>query len=84
LQNNTLHAWQELYKLIPDIARQNTITRYFSLYEVEPQIYRAYRAGVSVAIKPGNLPSGLVYEDFRGDKYFLWPNSSQKSCSQAR
>jgi hypothetical protein len=45
---------------------------------------RAYRAGVSVAIKPGNLPSGLVYEDFRGDKYFLWPSSSQKSCSQAR
>jgi hypothetical protein len=45
---------------------------------------RAYRAGVSVAIKPGNLPSGLVYEDFRGDKYFLWASSSQKSCSQAR
>src|SRR5271170_1258846 len=37
------------------------------LYKVEPQIYRA---GVSVAIKPGRLPSGLVYEEFRGGKDF--------------
>jgi hypothetical protein len=37
------------------------------LCEVEPQIYRA---GVPVAIKPGKLPSGLVYEEFRGGKYF--------------
>jgi hypothetical protein len=34
------------------------------LYEVEPQIC------VPVAIKPGKLPSGLVYEEFRAGKYF--------------
>jgi hypothetical protein len=34
------------------------------LYEVEPLI--CCRAGVSVAIKPGKLPSGLVNEEFRG------------------
>jgi DNA gyrase inhibitor GyrI len=37
------------------------------IYEVEPQICRA---GVSVAIKPGKLPSGLVNEEFRGVRYF--------------
>jgi DNA gyrase inhibitor GyrI len=37
------------------------------LCEVEPQIYRA---GVPVAIKHGKLSSGLVYEEFRGGKYF--------------
>jgi len=59
-------AWQELHKLIPALSEHNQITGYFSLYKVEPQIYRA---GVSVAAKPESLPAQLAYERFHGGKY---------------
>lgn len=59
-------AWQEAHKLIPAIAGHNSITGYMSLYKVGPQIYRA---GVSVAAPPVNLPAGMSYEKFSGGKY---------------
>jgi effector-binding domain-containing protein len=65
-QINAPQAWQNLHKLIPAITEHNQVTRFFSLYKVEPQIYRA---GVSVAAKPEHLPEDLGYEEFRGGKY---------------
>jgi DNA gyrase inhibitor GyrI len=65
-QINAPQAWQELHQTLPTLAKQNTITGYFSLYKVEPQIYRA---GVSLAAAPSSLPSGLAYEKFHGGKY---------------
>lgn len=59
-------AWQEAHKLIPSVAEHNSITGYMSLYKVGPQIYRA---GVSVAAPPANLPDGMSYEKFPGGKY---------------
>ena len=59
-------AWQEAHRLIPALAEHNSITGYFSLYKVGPQIYRA---GVSVAAPPVNLPAGMSYEKFPGGKY---------------
>lgn len=63
---NAPQAWQELHQQIPAIAGNNTITGYFSLYKVDKQIYRA---GVSVASEPKDLPDGLKYEKFHGGKY---------------
>lgn len=63
---NAPQAWQELHKLIPAIAEHNSITGYFSLYNVEKQIYRA---GVSVASEPKDLPGELKHEKFKGGKY---------------
>jgi predicted transcriptional regulator YdeE len=63
---NAPQAWQELHKLIPELVKEYAITGYFSLYKVEPQIYRA---GVSLAVKPTELPQGLTYEKFQGGKY---------------
>jgi AraC family transcriptional regulator len=37
-----------------------------SLYKVGPKIYRA---GVSLAAEPKNLPGNLRYEKFKGGKY---------------
>ena len=65
-QTNAPQAWQEFHQKIPAIAEGNTITGYFSLYKWEKQIYRA---GVSVAAEPKNLPSGVKYEKFEGGKY---------------
>ncbi len=59
-------AWNELHKLLPAIEQQNTIVKYFSLYKVAPQIYRA---GVALAAKPSSLPEALAYEKFHGGKY---------------
>ncbi len=59
-------AWQEFHKLTPAIEEHNAITDYISLYKIGPQIYRA---GVSVAAPPVNLPSGVAYEKFSGGKY---------------
>jgi effector-binding domain-containing protein len=65
-QNNAPQAWQDLHKLIPGILQHNTITGYVSLYKMGPSIYRA---GVSVAREPKNLPENLKYEKFHGGKY---------------
>ena len=59
-------AWQELHKITPAIEEHNTITGYMSLYKIGPQVYRA---GVSVAAQPVNLPAGVAYEKFSGGKY---------------
>ena len=59
-------AWGKLHELVPAIAEHNQITGYTSLYKVGPQIYRA---GVSLAAAPQNLPAGLHYEKFHGGKY---------------
>jgi DNA gyrase inhibitor GyrI len=63
----TAHAaWELLHKAAPAIGEHNQITGYISLYKVGPKIYRA---GVSLAAKPSNLPDGLQYERFEGGKY---------------
>jgi effector-binding domain-containing protein len=65
-QETAQQAWQNLHQLIPGILEQNSITGYVSLYKVEPKIYRA---GVSLAAEPKNLPPSLKYEKFKGGKY---------------
>jgi effector-binding domain-containing protein len=59
-------AWGTVPKLIPAISEHNQITGYMSLYKVGPKIYRA---GVSLAAAPQQLPEGLAYEKFKGGKY---------------
>jgi effector-binding domain-containing protein len=59
-------AWGAVPKLIPAISEHNKITGYMSLYKVGPKIYRA---GVSLASPPQQLPEGLAYEKFKGGKY---------------
>ncbi len=63
---NAPQAWQDLHKLLPQIAEGNEVTGHMSLYKVGPKVYRA---GVSVAAPPTKLPEGLKYEEFRGGKY---------------
>ncbi len=59
-------AWQYLRGQVAGIAAKNQIAGYMSLYKMGPQIYRA---GVSVAAPPVELPDGLEYARFRGGKY---------------
>jgi effector-binding domain-containing protein len=65
-QNTAPQAWQSLHALVPAISEHNKITGYLSLYKVGPKIYRA---GVSLAAEPKNLPEGFAYEKFKGGKY---------------
>src|ERR1700730_3826710 len=65
-QNTAAQAWQSLHQLVPAISEHNKITGYMSLYKVGPKIYRA---GVSLAAEPKNLPQGLEYTKFKGGKY---------------
>jgi DNA gyrase inhibitor GyrI len=65
-QNTAAQAWQELHRLVPAISEHNKIIGYTSLYKVGPQIYRA---GISVAAEPKDLPAGLQYSKFKGGKY---------------
>ncbi len=65
-QNTAAQAWKDLHQLVPRISEHNKITGYLSLYKVEPKIYRA---GVSLAGGPKNLPAGLEYTKFEGGKY---------------
>lgn len=60
-------AWQQAHhQFIPKISEHNKITGYISLYKVGPKVYRA---GVSLAAEPKNLPDGVKYEKFKGGKY---------------
>jgi TetR/AcrR family transcriptional repressor of nem operon len=59
-------AWGEVHGKVPAIEAHNQITGYMSLYKVGPKVYRA---GVSVATPPAELPEGLKYERFPGGKY---------------
>jgi effector-binding domain-containing protein len=63
---NAPQAWQSLHSVLPQIAEHNQIAAYFSLYKMGPQVYRA---GVSLAAPPANLPQGLEYVEFKGGKY---------------
>lgn len=65
-QDTAPKAWQELHPLVPAISEHNKITGYMSLYKVGPKVYRA---GVSVAAEPKNLPANFSHEKFRGGKY---------------
>jgi GyrI-like small molecule binding domain len=64
--NTAPQAWTEIHKLVPAIAGRNHITGYMSLYKVGPKVYRA---GVSIAAPPVDLPAGVQYEKFGGGKY---------------
>jgi len=59
-------TWQELHKLAPAVGEHNQITGYMSLYKIGPQIYRA---GLSLAAPPQQLPEGMSYEHLKGGKY---------------
>jgi DNA gyrase inhibitor GyrI len=65
-QKTAPQAWQELHQLVPRIAESNRITGYTSLYKMSPN---TYRAGVSVAEPPKDLPEGVDYSLFEGGKY---------------
>jgi effector-binding domain-containing protein len=65
-QNTAPAAWGLLHKSVAAISEHNKITGYTSLYKVGPKIYRA---GVSLAAPPQQLPEGLAYEKFKGGKY---------------
>jgi DNA gyrase inhibitor GyrI len=65
-QDTAPQAWQDLQRLIPGISEHNQITGFTSLYKPAPKIYRA---GVSVATEPKNLPEGMQYTKFKGGKY---------------
>jgi effector-binding domain-containing protein len=59
-------AWQELIANLPGIAAKNEISQRMSLYRRGANIYRA---GVSLASSPVELPAALKYEKFHGGKF---------------
>jgi effector-binding domain-containing protein len=59
-------AWNSVHPIVPAISEHNQVTGYMSLYKVAPKVYRA---GVSVAAEPKNLPAGVRHERFKGGKY---------------
>jgi len=63
---NAPQAWNELHAKLAAIEAHNPVTGYLSLYRMEEGIYRA---GVSVAAPPRQLPDGLHYEPCAGGKY---------------
>jgi len=65
-QETAGQAWQGVHPLVPKILENNQITGYMSLYKVGPKVYRA---GVSLAAEPKNLPETVRYEKFKGGKY---------------
>ena len=66
IMNNAPQAWQELHRNVAAIAEKNQIGQFFSLYKMGPD---TYRAGVSLAGPPVELPEGIQYEKFAGGKY---------------
>jgi len=64
--NTAPQAWQEIHRNVAAIAAKNQITGYFSLYKMGAKVYRA---GVSLAAPPVELPQGIQYESFAGGKY---------------
>lgn len=65
-QETAGQAWQGVHAQVPKILENNKITGYTSFYKVGPKVYRA---GVSLAVEPKNLPENLRYERFPGGKY---------------
>ena len=65
-QTSAPEAWGQMHQVTDAIAEHNKIAGYTSLYKVGPKIYRA---GVSVADEPKNLPAGVEATRFQGGKY---------------
>jgi effector-binding domain-containing protein len=65
-QETAPQAWNSVHPTVPAISEHNQVTGYMSLYKVGPKVYRA---GVSMAAEPKNLPAGVRYEKFKGGKY---------------
>src|SRR6202165_4565206 len=65
-QNTAPQAWKNMHQLVPGISEHNKITGYTSLYKVKPKIYRA---GISLAAEPKQLPEGVEYTNFNRGKY---------------
>ena len=65
-QSTAPQAWKDLHQLVPSISEHNKITGYMSLYKVGPKVYRA---GVSLAAGPNDLPEGLQSTKIKGGKY---------------
>ncbi|HEY9682074.1 MAG TPA: GyrI-like domain-containing protein [Oculatellaceae cyanobacterium] len=63
---NAPKAWQEVLKVVPELAKLGAMKQGMSLYKVGPQIYRA---GFCFDAKPDNIPSGLEYMHFDGGRY---------------
>jgi effector-binding domain-containing protein len=65
-QDTAARAWEELTRLVPQLSQNHRITGFMSLYKVGPKIYRA---GVSLAAEPADLPAALKYFRFKGGNY---------------
>ena len=65
-QETAPQVWNSVHPIIPAVLEHNQVTGYMSLYKVGPKVYRA---GVSVAAEPKNLPAGVRYEKFKGGKF---------------
>jgi effector-binding domain-containing protein len=65
-QETAGQAWKDVHPAVPKISASNQVTGYMSLYKVGPKVYRA---GVSLAAEPKDLPENLQYEKFKGGKY---------------
>ena len=59
-------AWRELHEFVSRIGESNRITGFLSLYKMSPN---TYRAGVSLAEPPKDLPADLAYTRLEGGKY---------------
>lgn len=66
IPQNAPQAWTEMHRLVPEIEKHNQITGYMSLYRMDENVYRA---GVSVAAKPQQLPEGVRYEKYAGGRF---------------
>ena len=60
-------SWKELHALVPEIASKNKIEKYLTEYKVGKQA--VYRAGLSVAEAPTDLPANVRYEELPGGIY---------------
>lgn len=65
-QTSAPQAWNQLHPLVPEIEKNNQVTGYMSLYDMEKGIYRA---GVSIAAEAKHLPPAVDYEKFAGGRY---------------
>jgi predicted transcriptional regulator YdeE len=63
---NAPEAWGQFHGILPRLDGANQITGYLSLYEPDALIYRA---GVSLAAPPVNLPEEMSYLFFEGGNY---------------
>jgi len=83
-------AWNAMHPLVPAIAERNQVTGYMSLYDVDKGVYRA---GVSIAAEPRDLPEEARYEKFAGGKYAKFaltgpfvqlPQATGRACELVR